>query len=248
MTVRIRSIDYEHEGVVLGGELAWDDTWEEPRPGVLVIHDANKSDEAFEEERAVTLAGMGYAGFVVDVYGKGIHGSGDDAYALMSPFQEDRPFLLERLLAAVHAAKAEPEVDDDRLAAIGYCFGGQCVLDLARGNAPLRGVASFHGTLARPDPERWPALEAAIQPKVLALHGWDDPFVPSDPNIVAFAAEMTDRKADWQLVSYGNTKHSFTNPGINLPEMGAVYDAKIAQRSWQALDVFLDEIFQGEAQ
>lgn len=247
MTVRIRSIDYEHDGVALGGELAWDDTWTDPRPGVLVVHDANKSDEGFEAERAVTLASMGYAGFVVDVYGKGIHGSGEDAFTLMSPFQEDRPLLLQRLLAAVRAASAQAEVNADRLAAIGYCFGGQCVLDLARGNAPLCGVASFHGTLACPDPARWPAPPEPIQSKVLALHGWDDPFVPSDPNVVAFAKEMTDRGADWQFVSYGNTKHSFTNPGINLPEMGAVYDGKSAHRSWQALDVFLREIFEADA-
>ncbi len=243
MTVRIRSIDYEHEGVALGGELAWDDDWTDPRPGVLVIHDANKSDEGFEAERAVALATMGYAGFVVDVYGKDIHGSGEDAFALMSPFQEDRPFLLQRLLAAVRAASSQAEVDANRLAAIGYCFGGQCVLDLARGNAPLRGVTSFHGTLAYPDPDRWPAPAEPIHPKVLALHGWDDPFVPSDPNVVAFAQEMTEREADWQFVAYGNTKHSFTNPGINLPGMGAVYDEKAAHRSWQALEAFLHELF-----
>lgn len=246
MTVRIRSIDYEHEGIALGGELAWDDTEADPRPGVLVVHDANKSDEGFETERAVTLAAMGYAGFVVDVYGKDVHGSGDDAFALMSPFQEDRPFLLQRLLAAVRAAGQCQEIDADRMAAIGYCFGGQCVLDLARGNAPLRGVASFHGTLARPDPERWPAPPEPIRPKVLALHGWDDPFVPSDPHVGAFAQEMTHRGADWQFVAYGHTKHSFTNPGINLPEMGAVYDQKAATRSWQTLDAFLREIFEAE--
>ncbi|MFK7896251.1 MAG: dienelactone hydrolase family protein [Myxococcota bacterium] len=247
MTLRIRAIDYQHGDTQLGGELAWDDAVSGPRPAVLVVHDANKSDEGFESERAVALAGMGYAGFVVDVYGKNIHGGGEDAYALMSPFQEDRPHLLQRLLAAVSAACAQPEVDPARLAAIGYCFGGQCVLDLARGNAPLRGVASFHGTLERPDPERWPAPPEGIAPKIIAFHGWDDPFVPSDPHVIAFAEEMTHRDADWQFVAYGGTKHSFTNPGINLPEIGAVYDAKAANRSWNTLDAFLKEIFRDEA-
>lgn len=260
MTARIRSIDYEHDGVLLGGELAWDDAWNEPRPCVLVVHDAMKSTAGFEEERAVTLAGMGYAGFVVDVYGKGVHATtNDESYALMAPFQADRSFLRRRLLAAVQTAAALPEVDAERLAAIGYCFGGMCVLEMARMNAPVLGVASFHGLLAEPGgdtsesktgPQAGGRSEGAhhadkhskINPSVLALHGWDDPYVPPD-TIEPFAKEMSDREADWQLVAFGNTLHSFSNPGINMPEQGVAYDARAEKRSWRMLRDFLSEIF-----
>lgn len=243
MTLRIRSIDYEHDGHPLAGELAWDDAWEAPRPTVLVVHDAMKSTSGFEEERAVILAGMGYGGFVVDVYGKGISATDQESsYTLTAPFQEDRDFLQRRLLASLDAAAAQPEVDGERLAAIGYCFGGMCVLDLARMNAPVRGVASFHGLLTAPDPDRCPPPAEAIASRVLVLHGWDDPIVAPD-TIEPFAKEMSAREADWQLVAYGNTRHSFTNPGIDMPEMGAVYDARAERRSWRALSDFLRELF-----
>lgn len=242
MTMRIRSIEYEHDGHLLEGQLAWDDAWEEPRPGVLVIHDAMKSTQGFEEERAVLLAGMGYAGFVVDVYGKGIHAdSPESSYTLMQPFHEDRDLLGQRLLSAVNAAADLPEVDGKRLAAIGYCFGGLCALDLARINAPVRGVASFHGLLTPriADPQAGPTDK--IEPRVLVLHGWDDPYVLPE-TIEPFAQEMSARQADWQFHAYGNTVHSFTNPAYSMPEEGAAFDVKAERRSWQTLGLFLDEL------
>jgi len=244
MTVRTRPIDYDHDGHALGGELAWDDAWDTPRPAVLVVHDGIKSKAGFEKGRAEVLAGMGYAGFVVDVYGKGIYGRTDrnDSDTLMAPFREDRSFLQQRLLASVRAAVAQPEVDGDRLAAIGYCFGGMCVLDLARMNAPVLGVASFHGVLTGLDPAKCPPPDARIAPRVMALHGWDDPFVPAH-TIGPFAKEMSARGADWQLIAYGNTAHSFTNPGLDMPEIGIVYDATADRRSWRALGNFLAELF-----
>ena len=243
MTTRIRSIDYEHDGHALRGELAWDDEWDTPRPCVVVVHDAMKSDQGFEEERAVVLSGMGYAGFALDVYGAGIHTStNEESAALMQPFLDDRDLLQARLLAGLRAAGAEPEVDAERMAAIGYCFGGLCVLDLARHNAPVAGVASFHGLLTPPS---WPggaAPEESITPKVLVLHGWDDPYVPPE-TIPPFAQEMSTRGADWQLQAFGHTLHSFTNIRYDMPEQGVAYDAKAEARSWQTLTGFLEELF-----
>ena len=243
MTVRIRSVDYEHEGHALRGELAWDDEWNAPRPCVVVVHDAMKTDQGFEEERAVTLAGMGYAGFALDVYGAGIKGTtNEDAYTLMKPFEQDRDFLQARLRAGLEAAAMLPEVDAEAMAAIGYCFGGMCVLDLARGNAPLAGVASFHGLLSAPPPTHANQSRAPINPRVLVLHGWDDPLVPAEM-IEPFATEMSARDADWQLVAYGGTMHSFSNMRYDMPEQGVAYHAVSERRSWQALTNFLAELF-----
>jgi dienelactone hydrolase len=245
MTVRMRTIDYQDGATALAGELAWDDAWTSPRPAVVVVHDAMKATGGFEEGRAASLAGQGYAGFVLDVYGKGVHGRDfDESLALMTPFQQDRGALVRRLQAGLDAAAAQPEVDARRMAAIGYCFGGMCVLDLARANAALLGVASFHGLLTPPPADAGPPFSPGvpIRPKVLVLHGWDDPFVPAE-TVPAFAQEMSARGADWQLVAYGHTVHGFTKPSANQPEIGAVYDAKADRRSWQTLLDFLTEIF-----
>ena len=246
MTARIRSVDYEHEGHALRGELAWDDEWSEPRPCVVIVHDAMKSDQGFEHERAVLLAGMGYAGFALDVYGADIHAStNEEAFGLMQPFQSDRGLLQRRLLAGLAAAATQPEVDGDRLAAIGYCFGGMCVLDLARMNAPVKGVASFHGILETPaedTPDRDELLAGQIAPRVVVFHGWDDPYAPPEA-VSLFAREMSARGADWQLLAFGDTLHSFTNPSYSMPQDGVAYDEKAATRSWRALGDFLEELF-----
>ena len=246
MTLRIRSIDYDHDGQALRGELAWDDSWTEPKPCVVVVHDAMKSTQGFEEERAVVLAGLGYAGFALDVYGQGVSGADEeDAFRLMAPFQADRLHLQARLRAGLEAAAQLPEVDASRMAAIGYCFGGMCVLDLARMNADLAGVASFHGLLSPPEvPSGNEALAGEIGPKVLVLHGWDDPYVPAEA-VPAFAAEMNERGADWQLVAYGNTLHAFTNVRYHERGGAALFSPSANRRSWQVLRDFLDELFVG---
>lgn len=244
MTARIRSIDYEHDGYALRGEFAWDDTWTAPRPGVVVVHDAMKSSQGFEEERAVTLAGMGFAGFALDVYGAGVQGADEaDAARLMQPFRDDRGFLQERLQAGLRAAIELPEIDPERMAAIGYCFGGMSVLDLARWNAPVAGVASFHGLLDAPPPNVLAETRhEPITAKVLVLHGWEDPFVPPD-DLQGFASEMTEREADWQLLTFGNTAHAFTNVRYDDRERGVQYDARADRRAWRALTNFLEELF-----
>jgi dienelactone hydrolase len=242
MNVRTRPVDYVHEGSELRGWLAWDEDWTTPRPGVLVAHDGIKSRSGFEKARAEELARIGYAGFVLDVYGSEVFGSSpDDARTLMRPFEEDRAFLLHRLQAGLEAARHQPEIDGERMAAIGYCFGGLCVLDLVRAGAPLRGVASFHGLLEAP-PSVDQTAPRGIDARVLAFHGWDDPFVPPE-QVTTFATEMSRAGADWQLIAFGRTGHAFTNPTARMPEQGILYDERADRRSWRAFEGFLAELF-----
>ena len=238
MTIQTRTVDYIHQGLALEGYLAWDDSHSGPRPCVVISH-AFRGREEFECQRAEDVAGLGYVGFALDLYGKGVLAeTTEQASAMMAPFLEDRPLLQDRLLASVAVAGEQPEVDADKLAAMGYCFGGLCVLDLARINAPLAGVISFHGLLV-------PAGntgDAQITPRVLVEHGWDDPMVPPE-QVVAFAQEMTAAGADWQLHGHGGTVHAFTNPKANDPDFGTVYNADAHRRSWQSLENFLAELF-----
>lgn len=230
------TLDYPAGDQTCEGFLARNRT-SEKRPAVVICHAwAGQSDG--EHDTARRLADLGYVGFAADVYGKGVHGdpTGDNS-ALMAPLLQDRGLLLARLTAAVEAVKAQPGVDPDRIAAVGYCFGGLCVLDIARGNvAGVKGVVSFHG-LFTPN-----GLEQAdpISAKVLICHGWDDPMAkPND--VVAVAAELTERRADWQLNAYGHAMHAFTMPGANNPAGGVKYDEKAARRSWAAMEYFLKE-------
>ena len=146
--------------------------------------------------------------------------------------------LQKRMQAALYAVKLLPWVDDSKVAAIGFCFGGLCSLDLARTGADLKGVISFHGLLGAPGNTQ----ENAIKAKILALHGHDDPLAPVD-QVIAFEQEMTKAGADWQLHTFGNTMHAFTNPLANDPDWGMVYQPDADRRSWLAMENFLTEIF-----
>ena len=206
-------------------------------PVVLVFHAwAGQSD--YERDAARRIADMGYAGLAVDMYGVGRRGTTpEENSALMTPLVNDRAMLQGRAQQALDFARSLKDVDTSRVAAIGFCFGGLCVLDLARMGADVKGVVSFHGLFGAPDNIKSPKIRA----KVLALHGWDDPMAtPKDVN--ALAAEMTAAKADWQLVAYGNTSHAFTNPEANAPELGLKFDASIRDRSFAACKAFLDEV------
>ncbi len=237
MTIVTRTIDYRHEGTDLQGALAWDDATGGPRPGVLVSHAwAGRSDLEIDKARA--LAELGYAGFALDLYGKGVLGSGpDENAALMQPFLDNRNLLQNRMKHVLELVKKLDEVDKNKTAAIGFCFGGLCVLDLARSGADCRGVVSFHGLFMPPPP-----TGQRIAAGVLALHGWDDPMATPDA-LVALGHELTAAGADWQVHAYGNTQHAFTNPNADDPAMGTVYDAAADRRSWRAMRNFLDEIF-----
>ena len=219
------------------GFLAYDETQEEPRPVVLVAHDWSGRNE-FAEDKALQLAKMGYVGFALDLYGLGRQGSTtEEKMALMQPLANDRRLLRTRMRAAYDAVIAMPEVDSTRVAAIGYCFGGMCVLDLARSGAELSGVVSFHGLLNKPTELK----NHLISAKVLALHGYDDPMVlPEQVN--SFCQEMTEAQVDWQVHSYGHTQHAFTNPLANDQTLGTIYNKEADRRSWLAMTNFLQEI------
>ena len=238
MTIISKEIVYRHSGVNLQGYMAWDDAFDEPRPAVLISHDAMGGKTAFEHGRAEAIAALGYVGFALDVYGKTSRADdAEQAYALMNPFIADRQLLRDRLFAAQQVLAEQPEVDSAQMAAMGYCFGGLCSLELARSGAAVKGVASFHGLL-----EAGEIATVTSAVSVLVLHGWDDPFVPST-QVDAFTQEMTAANIDWQLIAYGHAMHSFTNPGATSPAEGVAYHPLVERRSWMALQQFLAEIF-----
>lgn len=238
MAIVTNTINYMDGNVVLEAFFAFDDAISERRPAVLICH-AWGGRDGFVADKAKKLAELGYVGFALDMYGQGRVGSGPEENAqLMQPFMADRAMLQQRITAALQAVKLLPWVDDGNIAAIGFCFGGLCVLDLARTGADLQGVVSFHGLLGAPDNLH----NIRIKAKVLALHGHDDPMVPVE-QVVEFERELTAAGADWQLHSYGNTMHAFTNPVANNPDFGTVYQADADRRSWQAMQNFLAEIF-----
>ncbi len=242
MTIQTRLIEYTHEEVVLEAFLAWDDSAAGPRPGVLVSH-AFRGREEFECNKARLLAEMGYVGFALDLYGKGVKAeSNERAFEMMSQFTENRPLLHSRLKSVLAAVQNVPEVDSDQLAAIGFCFGGLCVLDMARTGLPVKGVASFHGILSAPRATG----SRDISAKIMLEHGWDDPMATPE-NVLSFAEEMKRANADWQLHAHGNTVHSFTNPEANDLSGGTAYDANADRRSWQSLGLFLKELFVQES-
>ncbi|MBF8270630.1 MAG: Carboxymethylenebutenolidase [Gammaproteobacteria bacterium] len=236
--IKERVVAYEHNGAVLEGFLACDDATDKPRPGILISH-AWAGRGEFECQKARDLAELGYAGFALDLYGKGVLGSGpEENTRLMTPFLQDRALLQARMQRSLEIMQAQPEVDSKKAAAIGFCFGGLCVLDLARIDSNIKGVISFHG-LFNP-PANFKARK--IKAKVLVLHGNDDPMVPVEM-VTALEQELTRAGADWQIHVYGNTKHAFTNPQANDSDMGTVYNAKADRRSWQAMRNFLEELF-----
>ncbi len=237
--MKTETVIYKDGETELEGFMAWDETQTSPRPAVLVSHAWGGLGE-FEQQKAKDLAALGYVGFALDVYGRGQRGDTAEVNAkLMTPFLEDRALLERRMQLAVETVRAQDVCDEKRVAAIGFCFGGLCVLDLARSGADVRGVASFHGLLGGRDGMDRNEIGA----KVLVLHGHDDGMVPAE-QFDAFCKEMTEAKADWQIHQYGHTVHAFTNPKANDPDFGTVYEPKAARRSWASMVDFLEEAFE----
>lgn len=238
MTIQTRIFDYYDGNTCLEAFLAYDDSLVLPLPAVMISHAwAGRGDFACQKARE--MAKLGYVGFALDMYGKNVFGSNPKENAkLMQPFMQNRSMLQRRILTALETARAQKEIDRNRIAAMGFCFGGLCVLDLARTSAELKGVISVHGLFNPPGNTDGNLISA----KVLALHGHDDPMVPID-DVIALEKELTNAEADWQIHTYGNTMHAFTNPHANDPAMGTVYREQSAKRAWLSIQNFLHEIF-----
>ncbi|GAB4255495.1 MULTISPECIES: dienelactone hydrolase family protein [Deferrisoma] len=233
-----RSVEYRHGDAVLEGYLAYDDAVAGKRPGVLVVHEWWGLNE-YTRMRTEQLARLGYVAFAADIYGKGKRAADPaEARHLAGLFRKDQALLRERALAGLRVLREHELVDPDRVAAVGYCFGGTTVLELARANAPVRGVVSFHGGLRMADPK----ATREVGPRVLVCHGADDPFIPEE-DIRAFQEEMRRAGADWQMIFYGGAKHSFTNPWAKGKLAGAQYHEPSAKRSWEHMKLFLAELF-----
>lgn len=235
--MKTKTVEYQDDSLTLEGYLASHE--DGARPGVLISHAWGGLGE-FEQGKAEKIAELGYNAFALDMYGKGVRGgSVEENRKLMAPFLQDRALLRRRIQAGLAAMRALPEIDTDKIVAIGYCFGGLCVLDLARSGADVQGVVSIHGMFNPPEN----LANELIKAKVLALHGYDDPMATPE-QLTAFATEMTDAGVDWQVHAYGLTYHAFTKPKANDPAMGTVYSAAADKRSWIALQNFLAEAFE----
>jgi len=236
--LKTQRIEYQDDELTLEGYYAYDDSITEKRPAILIAHDWSGKN-AFACQKADKLAELGYVGFALDMYGKGITGNTkEEKMALITPFMQDRYRLQKRITAAFETVKKLDTVASSKIGAIGFCFGGLCVLDLARSGADIKGVVSFHGLLQKPDNIANPKITA----KILALHGFDDPMVTSD-HVIAFGQEMTHAKVDWQFDIYGNAMHAFTNPEAHDKAFGTVYNEKADARSWIAMKGFFKEVF-----
>jgi dienelactone hydrolase len=205
-------------------------------PCVLIAHDWS-GRLPHMDRKADELAAEGFVAVAIDVYGRGNRGDTHaDNSALMNPFLGDRGLLLRRLLSALNAAASFSGVDATRIGIMGYCFGGLCALDLARGADPrIKAAVSIHGVLARP-----PGETCAMKASVLVLHGWNDPLAPPSA-VLELASELTEAGADWQLHAYGHALHAFTAEGMDSPERGLAYHPRAAARAGVAARLFLRE-------
>jgi len=233
-------VDPFGDKATLQGYIAYDDAIKGNRPGVLIVHQWKGLGE-HEKNVAKELAKLGYVAFAVDIYGKGVRPTDSaGAGAQAGKYRKDRKLFRHRMIIAMAELVKTKMVADKKIAAIGYCFGGGGVLELARSGAPVAGVVSFHGNLDTPNPKD----AEKIKGKVLVCHGADDPLVP-DKQVTAFKKEMRDAKVDWQLNSYGGAVHAFTDPRANRAGM-AQYNEQAAKRSWTAMKAFFKECFGGE--
>lgn len=237
--IETRSVEYRQGNTRLVGYLAFPKDVTGPLPGILVVHEWMGLND-YAKHRADQLAELGYIAFAADIYGDGkIAANREEAGKLAGSYKNDRPLLRARVAAGLATLKAQPGAAGDKIAAIGYCFGGTAVLELARSGADIAGVVSFHGGLDTPTSQDAKNIRA----KVLALHGADDPYVPAD-QVAAFENEMRQAGVDWQLIVYGGAVHGFTNPANGTDNSkGAAYNALADARSWVAMQQFFNELF-----
>ena len=236
--VMTKTVTYQDGETMLEGSVAWNSE-ATAAPGVLVVHQWMGLTD-YEKGRCNQLAELGYVAFALDIYGKDNRPTNrGEAGKAAGRFKKDRALYRQRLEMGLEQLLAVAKVDKERIAAIGYCFGGTGVLELARSGADIDGVVSFHGGLDSPTP----ADGANIKAKLLICHGADDPFVPAK-EIEGMKHELNNAKVDWQMIYYAGAVHSFTQPMAGTDNSkGAAYNAKADKRSWTAMRSFFDEIF-----
>jgi len=233
-----KTVQYQQNDTVLQGYLAYDDDVSGKRPGVLVVHEFWGLNQ-FAKQRAEAVAKLGYVALAVDMYGEGKTTRDREEARQWAGHVRSTPLMRERAKAGLKVLAQQNLVDPQRLAAIGFCFGGTTVLELAYSGADVRGVASFHGGLTVPKPEEMKNIKASL----LVLHGANDPHVKGEA-INAFQEAMRQAGVDWTMVFFGNAVHSFTNPEAGTdPSKGVAYEPKAAARSWEYFQIFLKEIF-----
>lgn len=240
--VKGEEVQYRADGVTMKGYLAYDDAVKGKRPGILVVHEWWGHND-YSRMRARMLAEMGYTALAVDMYGSGkIADHPDNAKQFMSEVGGNLPLMKQRFKAAERTLKKHKTVDDKRLGAIGYCFGGAVVLNMARQGEKLAGVVSFHGSLGTSEPAR----RGKVKAEVLVLNGAEDPFIASD-QIEAFKKEMDNADAKYRFINYPGAQHSFTNPDADAYgkkfNMPLVYNAEADKQSWAEMSKFFDRLF-----
>lgn len=235
-----QTVEYKDGETTLEGFMAFDPHFSGKRPVVIVVHEWTGIND-YIKKRCEQLVRLGYIAFAADIYGKGIRPQNPaEASKEADKYKKDRSLMQRRILAAVNEVKKMENSDPGKVAAIGYCFGGTTVLELARSGAEVAGVVSFHGGLDRASQKN---ATGAIKSKVLVCHGAVDPFV-SEEHIEDFVKEMNTAKADYQFIAYSNAVHSFTNPSSgNDPSKGAAYNKEADMRSWEHMKLFLREAF-----
>jgi dienelactone hydrolase len=237
--VKLEPVEYKQGDAVLDGYIAYDPGVKERRPGIVVVHDWMGVGD-YVKMRADQLVKLGYVAFVADIYGKGVRPKdAQEASQTAGKFRADRALLRARASAAVNELKKHPGVDVNLIGAMGYCFGGGTVLELARSGEPLAGVVSFHGSLETPNP----GDAKNIKGRILVLHGADDPFVQAK-DVQAFQDEMRKANVDWEFVAYGGAVHAFTQKGAgNDPSKGAAYNKEADERSFEEMKRFWKDVF-----
>ena len=237
--VKTKVVEYKHGDVTLKGYLAWDDAAAGKKPGIVVVPEWWGNNE-YAHHRAEMLASLGYVGFAIDMYGDGKTTTDPkQAGEWATAAKADAKVFAGRLQAGLDTLKKQEQVDDSKLAAIGYCFGGTGVLTMARQNFPVLGVVSFHGALAPVGD----AASGSVKPKVLVCHGAEDPMVPVD-QVIAFANEMKTANANWEVNAYSGAVHAFTNPDADKFKIpGIAYNEQADHRSWEAMKSFFTELF-----
>jgi dienelactone hydrolase len=236
--IRTNTITYEHDGETLQGYFAYDDAHDGKRPGVLVVHEWWGHND-YARRRARELAELGYVAFALDMYGQNkLADTPDEARELATPFYRDRANMRTRAQAGLEQLSRHDRVDASRLGAIGYCFGGTVVLELARSGADVDGVVSFHGGLSTPNPDD----AKNIRGEVLICNGADDAAVPAEQQ-QAFHKEMRDADVQYTFISYGGAVHAFTNPAADDVGMANVaYNERADRRSWGHMEAFFEAV------